>query len=129
MKTECWEWQKAKSSAGYGQIRLDGKLYYTHRLMYQQEHGEIPQGMQIDHLCRNRACCNPAHLEAVTQKENILRGNGWSGRKARTSHCPKGHELAGDNLVKYELKFGKRKCRTCKVERDKTYYHRKALAV
>lgn len=128
--TGCWEWAKAKSSAGYGQTRINNKLYYTHRLFYEQEYGFIPENLTIDHLCRNRACCNPNHLEVVTRKINNLRGNGWSGIKHRVTHCPQGHELAGSNLVKYSLLTGHRKCKTCKNARDKAYYYnRKGLAI
>lgn len=71
--TGCWEWQGAISS-GYGRIWADGKLAYTHRVAHELLVGPIPPGFDIDHLCRNRSCCNPAHLEAVTRSTNLLRG-------------------------------------------------------
>jgi hypothetical protein len=76
--TGCWVWQQGKSSAGYGMkwIEVDGaaKRVYAHRLFYERDRGPIPKGMELDHLCRNRGCCNPAHLEVVTKVENIRRG-------------------------------------------------------
>lgn len=72
--TECWRWVMAKSTAGYGQVRFNGKAVYVHRLFYEAFKGKIPRGLTIDHLCRQRDCFNPKHLEAVSNKENIRRG-------------------------------------------------------
>ena len=71
----CWLWTGAKHNAGYGQLRVDGKSLYAHRLVYEWEIGPIPDGYTIDHICCNHSCVNPAHLEAVTITENLQRGN------------------------------------------------------
>lgn len=73
-QTGCWEWQRGKNERGYGVIRVGGRTKKAHRCYYEKYVGEIPGGMTIDHLCRNRACVNPDHLEPVTQTENVRRG-------------------------------------------------------
>ncbi len=80
---ECWEWTGAHAPQGYGQIRAYGKTQNAHRIAWEIVRGEIPDGLQIDHLCRNRGCVNPAHLEPVTQRENILRGESPAANWAR----------------------------------------------
>ena len=72
MKEDCWLWQGAKKQ-GYGMKKINGKTWSVHRYYYQKMNGPIPPGLTIDHLCRNRSCYNPAHLEAVTQRENVKR--------------------------------------------------------
>lgn len=82
----CWPWGGARTAAGYGVLgrgRRGEGLAYAHRVAYESRRGPIPEGLQIDHLCRNRACCNPAHMEAVTQRVNIARGHGCSARYMR----------------------------------------------
>lgn len=86
-ETGCWEKLGWVNNAGYGQVRVGQKFFLMHRLAYEGVHGPIPAGMVIDHLCRNRRCSNPDHLEAVTQKENLLRAPTtlvakWAARKA-----------------------------------------------
>ncbi len=75
-RTGCWNWTRGRTTAGYGEVTLDGRAapVYAHRLSYEQTHGEIPEGLQIDHLCGNPPCVNPGHLEAVSNAENTRRG-------------------------------------------------------
>jgi hypothetical protein len=111
----CWLWTGAKTHDGYGNIGVGKyKRFAAHRITYQMFRGPIPEGLQLDHLCRVRHCVNPFHLEAVTCRENILRGEGVCARHARRTHCKHGHELAGDNL-RVALD-GERICRTCHRE-------------
>lgn len=123
----CWLWLGHIHSAGYGliSIRLAPNTYkalYAHRFSYERFVGQIPEDLQIDHLCRVRCCVNPAHLEPVTVRENLLRGFGASGVNARKTHCVRGHPLEGSNLV--TTKVGGRKCRTCKLAAERELYAR-----
>ena len=105
----CWIWQGPKAKLGYGlfTVRI-GLRVGAHRFAYEQTHGEIPDRMVIDHLCRNPACVNPDHLEAVTQSVNLKRGDNWQRRK---THCPHGHPYSGTNLIINPR--GRRVCREC----------------
>ena len=114
----CWLWTGAKAE-GYGQFALDGgkKRVKAHRYAYKQLIGIIPEGLQPDHLCRNRGCVNPQHLELVTQRMNILRGVGATAINAAKTHCCRGHCLSGENL--YVKPSGERRCMACdKIRRD-----------
>lgn len=123
----CWNWMGARRPVGYGTFMGPGRKHVAaHRFAYQLEVGAIPDGLFLDHLCRNPRCVNPDHLEPVTNAENILRGNGMSARNARKTHCKRGHPLSGGNLV---LTGYGRQCRTCANARQARYYReRKAGA-
>lgn len=77
---DCWIWQRTKNSAGYGTMSLHGKKQYVHRLLWTLLVGEIPDGLEIDHLCKQTACCNPDHLEPVAPRVNKQRSSGITGR-------------------------------------------------
>lgn len=112
----CWNWTGLTDDKGYGRIHISGgKLVYTHRYAYELLVGPIPKGLVSDHLCRNHACANPAHIELVTVSENVLRGVGRSATNARKTHCKQGHELTGDNLILVGRKdYPDRKFRRCR---------------
>jgi len=115
-KTKCWNWISTKDYNGYGKISEgaanspDRKQWLAHRLSYTLFRGAIPEGMFIDHLCRNPSCVNPNHLEVVTNKENLHRGNNH-----QLTHCKKGHELVDGNILyeKYPWGLGRR-CKLCR---------------
>ncbi len=108
----CWIWPGQENGKGYGLVRFNLIKKSVHRVVYTHFRGIIPAGMQLDHLCRNRACANPWHLEPVTAQENCLRGNGPAAVQARQTHCKRGHELSGENL--YVFPCGRRRlCRAC----------------
>lgn len=122
--TPCWIWTAAKIK-GYGTFGTSKNGVRTrwraHRLTYELFVGPIPEGFELDHLCRHRSCCNPAHLESVTRQVNQLRGYSVSGINARKTHCYKGHPLSGDNLLTGHK--GERMCRQCSNDKARRLYH------
>lgn len=127
LETGCWIWPGKPTHYGYGQTHLDGRNRKVHRVIYEHFVGPISERLQIDHLCRNRMCCNFEHLEAVTCKENLRRGLTSATAAARQkvkTHCPLGHPYEGDNL--YLLPQGKgRACRTCARIRGQAFRDRR----
>jgi hypothetical protein len=113
----CWEWQGALTEAGYGEFMLNRKPVYAHRHCYELLVGPVPKRKELDHLCRNRKCCNPAHLEPVTRKVNAERG-AWAMR----THCKNGHAFTPENTA-YWGKHG-RSCKACHRNRMSARYHR-----
>lgn len=111
----CWIWSASKNECGYGNFAVNGKCRRAHRVSYVLNKGPIPDGKQIDHICRKRSCVNPEHLEPVTNKENVLRGAGLTAVNARKTHCIKGHEFTEENtrIRKGKSRKGCRVCRAC----------------
>jgi hypothetical protein len=111
----CWEWDGAKNVGGYGMVHWAGKRPVTHRVAYELAIGPIPDGLTLDHLCRNPGCCNPAHLEPVTMRENILRGTQLAAKNAAKTHCKRGHPFDAGNTKIHIGPNGhpQRGCRAC----------------
>lgn len=110
---ECWEWTASLSKNGYGKFSLKNATISAHRLVYTIKHGSISCDSEVDHLCRNRKCVKPDHLEAVPQTVNTLRGDGVTAINAAKTHCIRGHLLNEPNLRKAGIKNNKRHCLAC----------------
>lgn len=117
--TPCWISDRAMNEAGYTKIGVRRRSYYTHRLAYEVFVGSIPESMHLDHLCRQPACCNPQHLEPVTPRENVMRGNSHVVAQAAQTHCKYGHAYAEANTG---VCAGKRYCRECNRENCRRRY-------
>lgn len=126
----CWEWRGYRNTQGYGAFpfkhpELGWVLVLAYRLSYLLTNGPVRDGLELDHVCRNRGCCNPAHLEPVTHRENLVRGHPFGAQHSLTTHCPQGHEYAGDNLSLHRKKnrqgkdYVSRECRACKREAER----------
>lgn len=121
-ETGCWHYRpELRGTYGYSQFRGEG----AHRVGYRLLVGEIPEGRQLDHLCRERRCINPAHLEPVTRRENILRGISFSARHAVATHCVQGHPFDEANTFRRADRGGSRVCRTCGRLAQRAYKQRK----
>jgi hypothetical protein len=128
----CWVWTAYRNSGGYGQFSVDGTGKRAHRVAYEHFVGSIPEGLQIDHICRRRECVNPAHMEPVTNRENSLRGVSFSAKNARKTHCKHGHEFSKANTMIFRRKPSgiHRMCRVCDLRSNrKCYRARKAAAL
>jgi len=112
---DCWNWLWAIDNRGYGRAYVDGKDVPAHRAVWEYFCGKVPPGKQLDHLCRNRCCVNPRHLEPVWQRENVLRGMSPPAQAARKGFCSRGHPLVESNI--YRLARGERVCKLCDKHR------------
>lgn len=110
----CMIWMGHLSERGYGRIQVGGKTKRVHKVAYEAAIGPVPAGLVLDHKCRVRSCCNPAHLEPVTNRSNILRGVSRAAANARKTHCLLGHPLVDGNLEPFALTRGERRCVICR---------------
>lgn len=119
---DCLIWQGGVQSRGYGVVFESGRVHLAHRVAYEAARGPIGAGMTIDHLCRNKRCVNPNHLEVVTRGENVRRA------AAAQTHCRHGHPLSGDNVrVAVRARGTQRECVACHKARMKAYRSRQAV--
>lgn len=126
----CIVWTRRLKRGGYGAMCLwyRGKrtAFLVHRAAWVLKHGTVaPLGNPLDHLCRNTACCNPDHLEPVSQRENVLRGIGRTAVNSKKTHCPQGHEYTPENT--YTCKNNSRYCKECQRVRDRLRWRRRAM--
>lgn len=121
---DCWEWTGNHVNNGYGITTYQGRTYLAHRLVWEALVGPIPDSLEVDHLCLNRGCCNPDHLELVTHAENMRRSQASvAAQNRRKTHCARGHPFSGDNLY-INPGTGQRHCRICTNESVKRFQAR-----
>lgn len=123
----CWEWESALNTSGYGHFRSRGRNVLAHRWSYEHLVGQIPEGLQIDHLCKNIRCVLPDHLEPVTPQINTHRSSRAALQVAIT-HCPSGHPYSGENLYRIPPSAtaagSRRSCRECSRAANRRWYQR-----
>jgi hypothetical protein len=122
----CMEWIGELDRQGYGRIGIERRTYFAHRVVTLLVRGSLPEGLEPDHLCRNRRCVNPEHLEWVTHRENLLRGPSSNMITYRENRCKRGHDLVGRNVM--HRKDGTRQCRTCSNAAHNRRYHERKKA-
>lgn len=110
--TSCWLWHGTVSRSGYGSFSIRNRDGRSHRFTYELFIGPLPSGLEIDHLCKVRNCVNPEHLEAVSHRENLLRGSGIAAINSQKTACVHGHEY--NDMSTYTNSLGERRCRICK---------------
>lgn len=125
--TGCWLWMGTLNKGGYGSVSVKMKRRLAHRVMYEHYRGPIPKPLVLDHLCRTPVCVNPDHLEAVTDRVNLLRGNTLTARRAAQTHCMRGHAFTPENT--YRKPNGTRRCRACFLAAMRRRWARKRDAV
>lgn len=126
MRDGCWVWTGCLHRKGYGRFGWQGRVRQAHRVVYETLVGDIPDGMQIDHLCRNRACVNPDHLEPVSAAENQKRGAGPGGVLYELpTVCKRGHDLTSPGA--WLTNRPRRMCRMCQRIRARDYEDRKVV--
>lgn len=118
MATPCWVWQGVEHEHGFGSVSYNSVSRQPHRIIYEQFHGTLADGLVLHQLCRNKHCVNPEHLKPVTMGEAVKTYRSPPGNNARKSHCLRGHELAGGNLY-VTPGDGSRQCRICKAMRNR----------
>lgn len=110
---DCWLWVAGRSHNGYGSFWADGRSHAAHRWVYEELHGHLPAEIVLDHLCRTPSCVRPDHLDPVTDRVNILRGEAPTAMNARKTRCDHGHLFTEANTS--WRKSGSRRCRTCRA--------------
>lgn len=120
LTSTCWVYQ-GHLLKGYGQLHVQGKTGYTHQVAYLELIGEMPAGLEPDHLCGRSACWNPWHLDPVTHSENVRRSR-WAQHQRLKTHCPSDHEYTPENTYQPPGKIN-RQCRTCRREQSLARYH------
>lgn len=119
IRKNCWIWTGAVERFGYGKFSVSRRSVMAHRFSYHHFKGSIPEGLTLDHLCRVPSCVNPDHLEAVTLRENLLRGNTFQAKNKAKTHCPHGHPYDKENT--FIRKDGARTCKECMRARCRDY--------
>lgn len=125
--SSCWSWKAYVNRGGYGVFTINRHKILAHRVAFELVRGHISEGLVIDHLCRNRACVNPSHMEPVTQKTNVLRGGGIAAQFAKRTSCVNGHRWSKDNLYKTTGKRTGRTCGACGRESSRKYALKKRV--
>jgi len=118
-QNDCWNWKLWISPLGYGQISFKDKTELVHRVSFQVFIGKIKKNLEINHICRNRKCINPEHLETVSHRENLLKGDTIAAKNDQKTHCLNGHKFTPENTCINPS--GERSCRICKNRRQRSY--------